>query len=385
MMRHKSRWSIIYLVLISILTVGVFTSNALWANFGGGNQDGRSWSWDLTDLCLDGARVGFATNVYYNVDPVLGEQPDEAVYAYLSINSGFPDNIELLVTHKVHPPLQPSSVFVGASERPYHTAINVPFQTPFNNPMVLTGYNMMPFGTSSAGSTFDAENWTMEDCYLLKGVVNGTFEGKQRPNTTLPSSWDTSKIGQGDQLMCDRVKHDTLPDKFYSYEAGIVNPLPTVEVPNPDPDINPGCAFRFLGKPGKVSSLFQKNKKVTDFEAGDTLTIVAHTYGKKTAKSNVQIKVQVKYPGAGNQQIITATTKPEDKINQAYIQYVGSVVLTGTPTFVKTTIRFDDPDGTLFVDGVYMRLDKAASKLTIPTIGTAGRSEGWITLPESRK
>lgn len=373
-MGYKTRRSILYAVLVLILTLGVFTSYAGWANFGGGNQDGRLWSWDLTDLCLDGARVGFATNVYYNVDPVQGEQPDEAVWAKMSINSGFPEDIELMAPHWVHPPLQPSPILVGASERDYHTALNIPFQTPFNNPTVLTGYQVIPQGSSSGGSALDATDWTMEDCYLLKGVINGTFEAKQRTNTTLPLGWDTTKIGAGDRLMCDRVKHDTLPDKFYSYEGGIINTGSSLI----DPDINPGCAFRFLGKPGKVSLLSQKNKNVADFEAGDMLTIVAHTYGKTTAKSNVQIKVQVKYPGAGNQQIITATTKPEDKINQAYIQYVGSVQLTGTPLFVKTTIRFDDPNGSLFVDGVYMRLDKAQLELTSPR----GRSDGWITLPE---
>lgn len=367
-MRYKLRGSIIYSVLALILTLGVFTSYAGWANFGGSIGDGRVWSWDLTEVCLDAVRVGFATNRYYDPND---EEPDkdQAVYAYLSIS----ESGNILVSHKVHPPLQPSSVFIGASERAYHTAFNVPFATPHNSPISLDNYTVMPWATSSAGSTFDGENWTMGDCYLLKGVVNGTFEAKQRPNTTLPLGWDTTKIGAGDQLMCDRVKHDTLPDKFYSYEGGIINTAAGV-----DPNINPGCAFRFLGKPGKVSLLSQKNKNVSDFEVGDTLTIVAHTYGKKTAKSNVQIKVQVKYPGAGNQQIITATTLPEDKINQAYIQFVGSVQLTGTPTFVKTMIRFDDPNGSLFVDGVYMRLDKAQLELTSPT----ERSDGWITLPE---
>lgn len=368
-MRYKLRGSIIYSVLALILTLGVFTSYAGWANFGGSNTFGRLWSWDMPEVCLDAVRVGFASDRYYYPTDEEPEK-DEAVYAYLQIS----DEDNVLVPHKVHPPRQPAPVFVGASERPYHTMLNIPFITPYISPISLDDFGMFTYGTESGGLIFDGENWTMGDCYLLKGVVNGTFEAKQRPNTTLPAVWDTSKIGQGDRLMCDRVKHKTLPDKFYSYEAGVVN---TADF-DIDPDINPGCAFRFLGKPGKVSLLSQKNKNVSDFEAGDTLTIVAHTYGKKTAKSNVQIKVQVKYPGAGNQQIITATTLPEAKINQAYIQFVGSVQLTGTPTFVKTMIRFDDPNGSLFVDGVYMRLDKAQLELTSPT----ERSDGWITLPE---
>lgn len=370
-MRHRTRWSIIFAVLgFSVVSFGVFTSHAAWVNFGGSNTFGRLWSWDMPDVCLDAVRVGFATDRYYYP---TDEEPDKdvAVYAYLSIYEEDP----ILVPHKVHPPRQPAPVLVGGvSERDFHTMLNIPFITPYSSPISLDNFTMFTYGTESGGLNFNGENWTMEDCYLRKGVVNGGFETALRPVKTLPFGWDTSKLGQGDQLMCDRVKHETLPDKFYSFEAGVVNTASH----DIDPDTNPGCAFRFLGKPDKISSLSQKNKNVSDFEDGDTLTIVAYAYGKDTAKSNVQIKVQVKYPGAGNQQIITATTQPEDKINQAYIRYVGSVELTGIPNFVKTTIRFDDPNGTLFVDGVYMRLDK--DELTLTSQDSS--KPGWLTLPE---
>lgn len=388
-MRHKPGGSIIYLVLIVFLSVGVFTSHALWQNFGGSNTYGRLWSFDLTDVCLDAVRVGFATNYYYSPSD---EEPDKdkAVYAFMAVTTKPKENVvNELVPHKVHPPRQPAPIFVDDNQpdpptpRDFHTMLNIPFVTPHSSPIALESVYLQ--GTDSGGLGFNSENWTMQDCYLLKGVSNGTMEIVNRSQPKFPFGWNTSKLGSGDRLMCDRVKHETLPDKFYSFEAGVLNPLPTEEVPDPDPDINPGCAFRFLGKAGKVSMLFQKNTNVADFEVGDTVTLVAHAHGKQTGKNNVKIKLVVKYPGKGNQQVINATAQPGDKINQAYIEFKGSGILTAAPKNIKTIIRFDDPKGTLYVDGVYIRLDKAELKLTSPTSGTRERSGGWVTLPESQK
>jgi hypothetical protein len=371
--RHGGR-SALLLGLISALLMGTITVNAAWRTFGGSIGDGRVWAWDMTDVCLDAVRAGFGTNRYYDPSDAAPDV-DDAVYAYLTIDSGFPDNIQLLVPHKVHPPRQLTPVVTeGGTSLDFYTMLNIPYTTAFNFPVSLEDYSVIPLGTSSGGSTYDGADWTMQDCYLLKGVRNGSFEQARRDNPTRPTFWEGTNLIPADRLMCDKVKVEGKPDKFFSFEAGVVNTA-SYDI---DPDTDPGCAFRFVGKPGKVAALAHKNTDVSDFAAGDTVTLVAYARGITTTKSNVQIKLVVKYPGTNKTQTILATAAPGTKINTGYIEFRGSGQLTGTPEFIRTRIQFNDPSGSLFVDGVYIRLDKAAIEL-----GAGESATGWRALPEA--
>lgn len=396
-MRKLVRDTRIFLVLLwLVLTVGVFTVNAGWQRFGGGNNDGRSWSWEAFDICLDAIRIGFSTNVYYNVDINDGEQPDEAVAAYLSINNGFPEENELLVPHKVHPPRQPAPLLVVPEppspqyEDPYWTILNVPFATVYETPFSFADYNFVPLGTSGGGSTYEGSDYTMGDCFLRKGVYNGGFEVPLAGNKKFPAGWNRVAIGVGDRVKCDKVKRDNLgfpdnlPDKFFSFEGGIVNPGEYVDPPSPpdppkpmDPDTDPGCAFQFTGAPGKVSRLTQKRKNVEGFDSGDAVTLRAYVYGKGTnAKEKVVVKTVIKYVGGGKT-VIRALPEPGVNINEGYTLYTAIGTLTGEPRIIRNVIGFAGTSGRVFIDGVHMRVDNGGlPKLANPEIK-------WLSLPDA--
>lgn len=338
--------------LVMALFASVGTSSAAWTKFGGSIGDGRVWAYQIYSVCLDGVRVGFATNRYYDLDDDSNPDVEDEVWAMVSWYEGF--NFEednLLQAHQVMPGLQKSPVLTS-DDTPldYHTIVNIPWKVPFTEPTDLNQYSATVFGTSSGGS--DMPDVTMGNCYLFdSGLSNGDFEVRSEEANKFPADWKAKRMNKGDKLKCDKFLMPAAEDKFKAYEGS--------------------CAFQFKGKGGDKPKLVQK-LDITNWESGDGLFFETAVFAKNFGgDNNLKLLLKIIYAD-GTKAKVNALADGDP--TTGYARYFGATTLDGPVQKAKVIIGFKPNTGKMRVDGTYLMLNKS---------GAVAMPAGWLPLPDA--
>lgn len=367
-----------FIALMLFLSVGVGTSNAAWANFGGNDGTGQRWAYNIIGGCKDGVRVGFAANYFYRKNAEGVVKPNLPVRASLSIKN-FTTEAEILRPHAVHPPKQGVPIVIndGVKDRTfnYWTIVDIPFITPFDAPITLdfnTGYDLSMRATNSFDEFIN--DIVLDDCLLFNVAQNGRFENVSKLKPTRPDKWQGVGLGVNDVLRCDSIKFPLQDSTFVSFDAGVVGP-PSGGGANYDPKYDPGCAFQFVGAVGKTSALSQR-MNTNQWPQGASVFFTSYVRGVGGAKPvKVFMTLVVTYTD-NTTTIGKGAYVAQDEFSKGYTEFFNFITLDGAKTIKKAVLKvgYKGSAGTVFFDGTRVQVNAPGALSAASGSWTPGRA-----------